>query len=223
MMDLAPDVFTYGLAAGLSGTAFLATVILLATDDGPANVLGLLGGIVLILGTAAVLAAVAADLLTAAGGELVVASLLKLGLGVLLLSLAWKVRPDSGGGPALEAKLAAMEGKLRHLRPATAFRVGIAVAVLPKRLAITVLAGAAIGVGQTSLAQGLGLVVLYLLTATVLIWATLVAYLVGGSAARERLERARAWVVTNAAILAFVVTLLFGVIFSGQAIVELLA
>jgi heme A synthase len=99
----------------------------------------------------------------------------------------------------------------------------VGVAVLPKRLAITILAGAAIGAGQATLGQGVALVTLYVLTATGLIWSTLLIYLLGGQPARDRLDQARAWVMANAGILAFVVTLLFGVLFSGQAIVELVA
>jgi hypothetical protein len=223
MIELAPDVFAYGLAAGLSGSAFLAAVILLATDDGVPNTAALLGGVALVLAAAAALAALAADLVLSAGGQLVVMSLIKLALGVLLLSLAWRVRPTSDGGLTLEAKMAGMDTKLQRLQPSSAFRVGIGVAVLPKRLIITLLAGAAIGAGEVTLGQGLALVLLYVLTATALIWLNLLIFVLGGPSARAGLARGRTWVMSNIAILAFVVALLFGLLFTGQAIVELLA
>jgi len=222
MTELAADVFAYGLAAGLSGSAFLATVILLATEAGARSAAGLLAGVVLVLAAAALLAAVAADIVVGAGGSLVVATLLKLGLGVVLLNLAWRVRPGSEAGPALKTKLTGMEAKLAHIGPSQAVRVGIGVAVLPKRFVTTLLAGATIGAVQTTVGQSLALLTLYLLAATALIWTTLLVYIFGGDRVRAALEHARGWVMEQAEPLTFVVALGFGVLFTGQALIELL-
>lgn len=226
MTDIGSDVFAYGLAAGLSGTAFLATVLVLATERGPTNAGAFLVGFAGVLGAAVLGAVLAADLVTGAGGQQRVATLVKLLLGVLLLSAAWRVHPGRTDGLDISAKVAGMTAKLQHLEPASALRVGVGLAVLPKRLAITLLAGAAIGASGASgasVGQGLALTALYILTATGLIWITLLVYLLGGQRAASGLDAARRWVVTNATTLAFVVTLLFGVLFTGQAIVELLA
>jgi hypothetical protein len=223
MADAASDVFAYGLVAGLSGTAFLATVILLGTERGVANVLALLAGIVLVLAGAVVVAALAADLVVGAGGQLWLTSVIKLALGLFLLSLAWRVRPSSGGGPALQAKLAGMDAKLQRLQPASAWRVGIGVAVLPKRLMITVLAGVAIGAGESMMPQAFTLAALYVLTATMLVWGTLLVYVLGGATARTKLDAGRVWVTDHIAVLALAVASLFGLLFTGQALMDLLA
>jgi len=220
--DIASDVFAYGLAAGLSGTAFLATVMVLATDRGVANGAALLGGFAIALAAALAGAALLADLLTQAGGQQLIVTLVKLALGLFLLSAAWRVRPGQADAPDVGAKVAGMSAKLQQLEPAMAVRVGVSFAVLPKRLVITLLAGAAIGGSGASLGQGLAMAGLYLLTATGLIWITIAAYLIGGQRVADGLETSRQWLIANASTVAFVVALLFGVLFTGQAMVELI-
>ncbi len=222
MESVATDVFAYGLAAGLSGTAFLATVIVLSTEQGVANATALLAGVWLVLGVAVVGAALLADLVIGAGGDQLVIALVQLLLGLWLLQAAWRVRPGQTDGPDIAAKLAGMAAKAQALEPAQAARLGIGVAVLPKRLVITLLAGAAIGASGVSTAQGMVLSVVYLLVATALIWGTLVAFVAGGDRASAALESGRQWVIANAMVLAFVVALLFGVLFTGQGLLKLL-
>lgn len=223
MAEIGSDVFAYGLAAGLSVTALLATIIVLATDRGPVNALSLFVGFIVVLAPAVIAAALLSDLATGAGGQQVVARLVKLTLGLLLLGAAWRLRPWQGDAPDVAAKMAAMTAKLQGLEPGAALRVGVGFAVLPKRLAITLLAGAAIGASGVSVGQGLALAALYVLTATSLIWITLAAYVLGGERVAAALETGRVWLTANMATAAFVVALVFGLLFTGQAIVELLA
>ncbi len=222
MGSVAGDVFAYALAAGLSATAFLATVIVLATQRGTANALALLVGVWVVLAPAMVGAAWVSDLVTGAGGNQVVVSLVQLALGLMLLRAAWSLRPRRADGPDIGAKLAGMSAKAQALEPSTALRLGIGVAVLPKRLIITLLAGAAVGAAVVSPAQGLILVVLFVLVATVLIWGTLVAFVVGGERSRAALESGRQWVEANVEVLALAVTFVFGVLFTGQGLLGLL-
>ena len=176
MPNVTADVFAYGLAAGLSGTAFLATVIVLSTQQGVANAVGLLAGVWLVLGVAVVGAALLADVVIGAGGDQVVVALVQLLLGLWLLQAAWRVRPGQNDGPDIAARLAGMAAKAEALEPVQAVKLGVGVALLPKRLVITLLAGAAIGAAGVATAQGLALSVLYLLVATALIWGTSVSY-----------------------------------------------
>ena len=223
MPNVTADVFAYGLAAGLSGTAFLATVIVLSTQQGVANAVGLLAGVWLVLGVAVVGAALLADVVIGAGGDQVVVALVQLLLGLWLLQAAWRVRPGQNDGPDIAARLAGMAAKAEALEPVQAVKLGVGVALLPKRLVITLLAGAAIGAAGVATAQGLALSVLYLLVATALIWGTLTVFVVGGKRASRFLEAGRAWVVANAMTLAFAVALLFGVLFTGQGLLKLIA
>ena len=48
-------------------------------------------------------------------------------------------------------------------------------------------------------------------------------FVVGGKRASRFLEAGRAWVVANAMTLAFAVALLFGVLFTGQGLLKLIA
>jgi len=69
MTDIGPDVLACGLAAGLSGSAFLATVIVLATNRGTVNASARLVGFTAVLGAADIAAAALAGLVTGAGGQ----------------------------------------------------------------------------------------------------------------------------------------------------------
>ena len=71
--------------------------------------------------------------------------------------------------------------------------------------------------------QGLALTELYVLTATSLIWIILTAYPAGGERVAGGLESSRLWLTANAVTVTFIVALVFGMLFTGQAIVELLA
>jgi hypothetical protein len=220
--DVAADVFAYGLAAGLSGSAFLATVLVLSTGRGVVNALSLLVGFAAVLAVAVAGSALATDVITGGGGQQIVASAVKLALGLLLLSAAWRLRPGRVDGPDVSAKFAGMTEKFKSLEPAGALRVGTGSAVLPKRIIITLLAGAAIGASGVSAAEGLALTGLYVLVATALIWITIAFFALGGRRASHGLQVAQAWLIENAGPVAFVVALVFGVLFTGQAMVELL-
>ena len=156
------------------------------------------------------------------GGSLVVATLLKLALGLLLLSMAWRVRPGAAAGPALQAKARGLESKFVGIGPSQAIRIGFGVALLPRRLGATLLAGATIGATQTTVGQSMAALALYLTTATVLIWGTILVYVAGGDQARAGIDHAREWVVEHIEAVAFVVALAFGLLFTVQAMVELL-
>jgi hypothetical protein len=174
-----------------------------------------------VLAPTVVVAALLADLVTGAGGQQLAAHLVKLLLGIGLLAAGWRVRPWQPFVPDLSAKLGSLEVKLAALESPTAVRVGVGLAVLPKRIAITALAGAAIGATGATLPQGLLLTSIYVLTATMLVWLTIVVRVLGGAKASASIERGRVWVTDNAAILAFVVASSFGMLFTGQSIIEL--
>ena len=139
-------------------------------------------------------------------------------LGLLLLGAGWRVRPWQGDAPDVAAKVSGMTAKLRGLEPSAAMRVGVGFAVLPKRLGIALLAGAAIGASGVSVGQGLALTALYVLTATSLVWITLAAYVLGGERVAAALEAGREWLTANVPTVAFIVALVFGLLFTGQAI-----
>lgn len=114
MTVIAAEVFAYGLAAGPSGTALLAVVVVLWTRRGVANAVTLLGGFAVVLIIAVAGAALAVTLLTGQRGEGIVATLV---LGLVLLGAAWQIRPGRTSDPNVSAKVASLVAKMHGLQP----------------------------------------------------------------------------------------------------------
>ena len=221
MSEAASEIVAYGLAAGLSVSAFLATVVLVSTARGVVNGISFIAGFLVGVGAVCVGVALLAGLLTPESGDRTLQSVLKLVLGLVLLLAAWYERPgndalESGGGRAK-----AFLGRLEGIGPRGALSTGLVFVVLPKRLAITVLAGLTIAGSGLGTAEELGLVVLFTLLAAVAIWPTLLLYLVARDRADRALGSAKAWTFAHAHAVAFVVSLVFGLLFTVQSVAEL--
>ena len=151
------------------------------------------------------------------------AAALELAFGVGLLVLAWPQRhagaePDPAGPSRVKAMLA----RLHRLRPGTAFSVGLLLGVGGvKRLTITLVAGATVGIAGLSPVEDVLLGVLYVLVAAVLVWVPVGVYLVAGERAAGWLEAAQGWLTANERRITFVSTLLFGFLLTSDALVRL--
>jgi hypothetical protein len=109
------------------------------------------------------------------------AAALELAFGLFLLALAWPQRRRSGEGGEGRSRMKAMLERLRGLRPGTAFSVGMLLGVGGvKRLSITVVAGATVGIAGLRPIEDVLLGALYVLVAAVLVWPPVGVYLVAG-------------------------------------------
>jgi hypothetical protein len=116
-----------------------------------------------------------------------------------------------------------MLARLRGLRPGTAFSVGVLLGVGGvKRLTITVVAGATVGVAGLLPVEEAVLGVLYVLVAGVLVWLPVGVYLVAGDRAVGWLETAQDWLTANERRITFASTLLFGFLLTSDALFRLL-
>lgn len=224
-MSEAGRILLYALVAGLSPLALLSTLAVLGSGRGRANGFAFGSGFLLAQSTVLVVTVVAVGSAAAPNRDsshedLVAALVLVLGLG--LLAVAWRHR-RAPSEPAVESRTQKLLARLGGLRPVTAFLVGVLLGVGGvKRLTITLLAGATIAVAGLKPAEEVGLIILYVLIASLLVWLPVGVYLVAGRRADEWAARAQASLVENEQRATFISTLVFGVLLCGDAIVRLL-
>ena len=116
----------------------------------------------------------------------------------------------------------AILARLGHLRPATAFSMGCLLGVGGvKRLTITLFAGATIAVAGLIPAEEAALGALYVVIASVLVWLPIGVYLIAGRRADAWTESTQAWLIANEQRITAVVTLVFGALLIGHALLRL--
>lgn len=223
MSSVAADVVAYGLAAGLSVLAVLLTLVILGTGNPRGNGFAFLGGFILTAAAVTLGVALVGSVLAPDDREPVVQTLLKLALGVVSLAAAWHERPGRDRGEGSAERLKTMLARLDGLTLGTAFFTGTALAVAPKRLAITVLAGLTIGQAALPAGPSIALVVVYVVLISAPIWILLGGYVLAGERSDGAAAAIKEWVIASAHPIAFVVSLVFGLLFTAQALAELVA
>jgi threonine/homoserine/homoserine lactone efflux protein len=225
VLQTSSRILLFALVAGLSPVAIVSTLAVLTSRRGRANGTAFLVGFM--LGQAAAFSAayfVGTAATTDTEGNDHAAAALELAFGIFLLAIAWpqRRRPDAGeaGGPS---RTKALLERLRGLRPGTAFSVGALLGVGGvKRLSITIVAGATVGVAGLAPAEDLALALLYVLVGAILVWPPIVAYLIAGARAEEGIAAAEDWVTANERRLMFASTVVFGLLLTSDALVRLL-
>jgi Sap, sulfolipid-1-addressing protein len=222
--ETASRIVLFALVAGASPIAIFATLAVLTSRRGRANGIAFLAGFMLGQ-SAAFLAAYLVGTAATTDGEANehVAAGMELAFGLALLALAWpqwrRAGPEAGPGPS---RTKALLARLKGLRPATAFSAGTLLGVGGiKRLSITIVAGAHVGIAGLLPVEDLALGLLYILVAGLLVWLPVSVYLVAGAHADAWMASAEDWLTANERRLTFVSTLLFGFLLTTDALVRL--
>ncbi|MEX1006796.1 MAG: GAP family protein [Acidimicrobiia bacterium] len=153
-------------------------------------------------------------------------SLLALAVGIALLATAAHVRsrpreprPHRPLGPRTKAMLT----RLSRLSPGAALGTGIALGIGgPKRLGLTLIVAAAISAAALGGTADLGLVAVYVLVATVLVWVPVTLFVLFGTRATDWIDRAQAWVSQHEQPLTFYPALVVGVGLTAESLIRLL-
>jgi hypothetical protein len=122
--------------------------------------------------------------------------LLEIGLGLLLVfaAIAAHRRPEQASRPANGGRTQAALDRLQRVHTLTAAAVGLLLGIGgPKRLVLTALAMASITATGITGSDEAVLVVWYVLLATLLVWVPVLAYLLFGDWAADRLDTALEW------------------------------
>jgi Sap, sulfolipid-1-addressing protein len=213
--ETASRILLFALVAGASPVAIVSTLAALSSRPGRTNGLALVAGFLLgqsVAFLAAFLVGSAAQPGLDADDQ--TAAALELAVGLALLAIAWyewRRRP------------AALLTGLKGLRPGTTFAFGALLGVGGvRRLSITIVAGATVGVADLVPSEELALGLLYVAVASILVWLPVAVYLVAGAHAAEWMRSAEDWLVANERRITFVTTLLFGFLLTSDALVRLL-
>lgn len=223
MGHTASRILLYALIAAASPVALLATAAVLTSRgrvNGAVYLVGFLLGQSMVFACAHLVGSAAT---TDREHNEAAAAALELAFGIALLLLAWpQRRQDADVGRAGPSRMKALLDRLRGLRPGTAFSVGVLLGVGGvKRLTITIVAGATVGIAGLAAGEEVLLGVLYVLVAGVLVWAPVSIYLVAGARADDWLESAEGWLTENQRRIGFVTTLVFGFLLTSDALVRL--
>jgi len=222
--DTASRILLFALVAGASPIAIVSTLAVLTSTRGRTNGIAFLVGFLLGQSAAFLAAFLVGSAATTDREENEnVAAALELAFGAALLAIAWPQRRHArgaGGGPS---RTKALLARLRGLRPGTAFSLGALLGVGGvKRLSITIVAGATVGIANLLGVEELALGALYVVVAGVLVWLPVGVYLVAGERSDDWMARAEDWLTTNEMRLTFFSTILFGFLLTSDALVRLL-
>jgi threonine/homoserine/homoserine lactone efflux protein len=214
------NVLPLAVAVAVFPVPIIAVVLLVGSQRGPAN------GVAFVLAWLAGLAAVGAIVLLVAGGldasddgePATWASVLLLALGLFLLAYAvkqWRGRPGADD----EAPMPGWMRTLDDFGPLNAGGAGFALSALnPKNVLLTVAAATEIAEVGLSAGAQVGALVVFVLVASLGVLAPVVAAVTLGDRSREPLNRLRAWMARNNAVIMAVLFLLIGAKLVGDAI-----
>jgi hypothetical protein len=211
----------FAVGVAISPMPIVAVVLMLVSSRAKANglsfLLGWLLGLAILGGIVLALAGPSDTTSDTAGPETWV-SVLKLVLGLLLVLLAvrqWQGRPRDGAEPTMPKWMSAIDS----FTPIKSAGVGAFLSGLnPKNLLLTVAGATAIAQTQVSGAEQVGAYVVFMLIATIGVAIPVVIYFALGPKAPELLQKLKAWMSDNNAVIMGVLFLVFGAKLIGDAI-----
>ena len=223
MGEAVAEVLPFAVGVAVVPIPVIAMILLLfsarARVNGPAFLAGWMVG----LAVAFLVVYAVADAGDVASDEAVADGVgwLRLGLGTLLLVLAWRTwqkRPEPGSDSGLPGWMAGVD----RLEPVKAVGLGLALSALnPKNLVLVVGAAAgvaALGVTGSDAAAGLAV---FVLVGSLSVGLPLVYFLVGGDRATATLDELKVWLsVHNHAIMA-VLFLVVGAVLISEGLTPL--
>jgi Sap, sulfolipid-1-addressing protein len=221
MGDVIGQVLAPAIGVALSPLPIVGVILMLlspkAKVNGPAFVLGWLGGMAIVLALVLIFAD-PDDLTESDDAPSTLAGLIYLALGVLLLLLAikqWKERPKAGGEPVMPKWMAGID----KVTPVAALGLGAFLSGLnPKNLIFDIAAGTAIAAGDLSTADQIIASLVYMVIASVSVAGPVIWYLLAGESAKGKLDSLLGWLVEHNAIIMCVLFLVLGVSLIGKAL-----
>ena len=215
----------YGFIAAASPLALVATVVVLRSHRARLNGV-IFAAAFLLAGLGVVLAVVAIGSATAPGpgGSSTAAAVLALALGVLLLGAGLRIRRGSAPANADGAgRTRALLDRLALITPKTAFPAGALLGIGgPKRLTIGIVTATTISGADLSRSESVVAAVLYVVVASVLVWAPVAFYVVAGPRTRVWLTKAEVWLFRNQRQFAAVSLFVFGTLLAADGVARLL-
>lgn len=222
MLVVVGELLPLALGVAVSPLAVMIVIVMLSAPGGRPRaalfVAGWLTGLLVVGGVTLALVEVATE------GEQAparFAGLLKLGLGALLVAVAvreWRRRPRPGDATPLPGWMASLE----RLPPLRVLGLGFSFAAIkPKNLVLAAAAAAVIAEAVLPPGTSIGLLLVFALLASASVAAPLLVAAAAGPDADAMLDRWKAWLGANNAVLVAGVLLVLGSVLVGQGIAAL--
>jgi threonine/homoserine/homoserine lactone efflux protein len=212
------DLLPTAVGVALSPLPIVAVILMLSTPRGRTNGPAFAAGWVVGLLVVCVLVVVLAGGADEDGSTRTGVDWLKLGLGVLLVGVAWKQwqrRPKEGETPELPKWMAQLE----DFDPMRSAAIGAALAAVnPKNLALTLAGAATIAQGGLDAGGDTVAILVFVVIASVTIVTPVVLYLVMGDRAAKVLESLRHWMAANNATIMTIVCVILAAKLIGAGI-----
>ncbi len=220
MADAIGQVLSLGIGVALSPVPIIAVVLMLGTTrargNGPAFIFGWLVGLT-VVGTIVLLVSSGADA-SEEGQPATWVSILKLGLGVLLLGIAarqWQGRPRGDADAPLPKWMEAID----RFTPGRATAMALALsAINPKNLVLTVGAAAAIAQAGASTGGQAAALAVFVVIGTLGPGIPVALYFLMGDRASSILEGLKTWMGRHNAAIMAVICLVIGAKLIGDGI-----
>jgi threonine/homoserine/homoserine lactone efflux protein len=218
------QILLYAFVAGASPVALGSALVVLGSRGGRWNglafAIGVVTGQVLVLGLAYALGA--ATLPVGEHAHETARALMELAVGIALLAggaYIWSQPPDKPPKPNSRSK--AVLNRLAHLNLPSVFAAGAALALGPKRLALTVLAAATISAADLGGGEKTALSALYVVIATALVTVPVVLAIVFGARAEEWMTDVQHWLAAHKRPMTFSPLTVLGVVVIVHAVFAL--
>jgi hypothetical protein len=221
--DVIGSILPLAIAVTISPIPIIAEILLLFTKKPVANAASYLAGFIVgVAGVLAILVAIAGTInLSTGSGPSTGAAILQLALGALLLAAAlrqFRGRPK----PGQEAAMPKWMNGIAGFSPGKSLLVGAGIGALnPKNIIVGVAAAVAIASASLSAGQEVGAGAVYVLVAVLGVAAPLVVTLAMGQKAQPILDKWKAWLGQNNAVVMSVLFLVFAVVLIGKGIAEI--
>lgn len=220
MGNVIGEILPLAVGVAISPVPIIAVILMLfserARSNGPAFVIGWVGGLTIAGGI--VLALANAGKVSAGGTPSTVSYLIKLLLGLLFLFLAyrqWQAHPKEGEEPEMPKWMAGMDAFTSGKALAMALLLS---GVNPKNLSLTLAAALTISqAGLTGANIWIALAV-FIVIASITVAIPVLYYLIAGDNAVKTLTEWKGWLTQNNATVMAVVFLVLGVSLIGKGI-----
>lgn len=219
------QVLLYAFVAGASPVALGATLVILGSRGGRWNALAFAVGVVLGQTCLFVLAYVLGSAAKPAGTHAheTARAWLELSFGIALVvvgAMVW-FRPPRDPPPKTDTRTRAVLDRLAHLSLPAVFGAGVALALGPKRLGLTVLVTATIATSDLGTVEGLSLSAFYIVVATALVTVPVVLAIVFGARAEQWMLEVEHWLSTHKRPLTFYPLTVLGLVVIVDALFAL--
>ena len=215
-------LLVYAVLAAASPVTLIATLVVLGTADARRSGIAFAAGFV--LGQAAGLGIpliVGLSVTSSSGENSNVSASFELAVGLLMLLAASRMFRKRAEPIPDESRAAVLLVRLERVTPKTAFSFGVPLGIGAKRLLIAILAASTIALDASSRSAEMRQAAFYVVIASALVWLPVMVYFFVGPQADEWVAVSKRWLLANQREVSLYLALIFGLLFTGDAVVKL--